>query len=553
MEKRNIEKVVLQTGIILMILVAYCCRLPLVPDKYGTEAGHLRSLIYMCLYTAWGFSVRNRIIHVQVRWYMMSSAALMVFWFFIRNIKYNVIAAEQFPNLTRYLWYLYYVPMLSIPLLSVLVAMLIGRPEKERLNQITIMKFAIPTVLLILLVLGNDLHQLVFTFPENALVWSDYDYGYGFGYYLVVGWIFFLILMTMLQLYRKRRISGKQRLFLLPCIPMLVLIGYLILYFLEMKWIKVAFADMTAVICLMYTLTMEIFIRYGFIQANTHYLELFDAFTAGSQITDEKYNVLLSSKSAKQVEKDILCRTKEGPVMLEDGFRLCGAPIRGGHVVWTEDMSPLLQILDELEEARENLEDSNGILEEENALKAREAHIAEQNRIYNNIQQVTAPQINLLDELIVQTKEAGTDELRIGLLKKMLIIGAYLKRRSNLVFLSDKTTMLEAKELDLAFKESMDNLELYGISCGYRSDLTEPVSAIHIMAMYDFFEKITESSLHCMSVLTVCAGKNKESIFLIINTDSATDLSNVGSESVTVCKDEDGECKLTLYPERGGE
>ena len=135
----------------------------------------------------------------------------------------------------------------------------------------------------------------------------------------------------------------------------------------------------------------------------------------------------------------------------------------------------------------------------------------------------------------------------------MLVIGAYLKRRSNLVFLSDKDSVLEAKELDLSIEESMNNLETFGVTCGFRSELTEPILSMNVIAMYDFFEVITERSLDHMNSILVHAGIKSDSVFLTVDTDSSTDFSDLVSDTVTALQDEDGEWKLTLRLEMGGD
>ena len=239
--------------------------------------------------------------------------------------------------------------------------------------------------------------------------------------------------------------------------------------------------------------------------------------------------------------------------MSEDGIRLSSAPIQGGHVVWTEDMSPLLEVLAELEEVRENLKGTNDILEEENAVKAREAHIMENDRLYNIVQRDTAKQIVLMDRMIKQVERASSADEQIHLLKKMLVIGAYLKRRSNLVFLADKSSMLETKELDLTIGESMDNLEICGVVCGFRSELTGSILSVHLMTMYDFFETVTERSLDCMTTMMVNARKTQESFILTIDTDSSSDLSDLASDTVEAVRDEDDEWRLVLRIERGGD
>ncbi len=549
--KWNKKKICILVAVAALLLVANICRLIGNCGIYKKQAGLIRSFLYIVLFATWGLSAYSRIIQPVTRRYLSEIAFLMVFWFVIRSLKFHIVSSELYPNITRYLWYLYYLAILFIPLLAVFVAISIGKSENYRLSKKATLLY-IPTTVLFLLVITNDLHQLVFTFPKDAVVWTDDKYGYTVVYYFLILWLFFCALTMFTVMYKKRRVSGTKRMILLPCIPLVALVFYLILYFFRIEWLQFIAGDMTAVMCLMYAATLEICIQCGFIQANTHYMELFDASTVGAQITDKEYHVLRSSRAAKDMDTKVLCQTARGPVMLNDGIRLSGAPIRVGHVVWTEDISQLLKVLDELEEVKENLEDSNTILEEEHALKKREAHIMEQDRLYTIIQRDTAHQIRLLDHMIEQVETMAGDEERKQLLRKMLVIGAYLKRRSNLVFLADKSSTLDAKELALTLGESLDNLETCGISCGFQMDLKEPVLSDQMIAMYDFFEKVVERSLDCTYSITVYAGKTDDFLFLHVNTDADTDFSDLASDMVKTERDEDEEWRLTLRLSIGG-
>lgn len=549
--KWNKKKICILVAVAALLLVANICRLIGNCGIYKKQAGLIRSFLYIVLFATWGLSAYSRIIQPVTRRYLSEIAFLMVFWFVIRSLKFHIVSSELYPNITRYLWYLYYLAILFIPLLAVFVAISIGKSENYRLSKKATLLY-IPTTVLFLLVITNDLHQLVFTFPKDAVVWTDDKYGYTVVYYFLILWLFFCALTMFTVMYKKRRVSGTKRMILLPCIPLVALVFYLILYFFRIEWLQFIAGDMTAVMCLMYAATLEICIQCGFIQANTHYMELFDASTVGAQITDKEYHVLRSSRAAKDMDTKVLCQTARGPVMLNDGIRLSGAPIRVGHVVWTEDISQLLKVLDELEEVKENLEDSNTILEEEHALKKREAHIMEQDRLYTIIQRDTAHQIRLLDHMIEQVETVTRDEERKQLLRKMLVIGAYLKRRSNLVFLADKSSTLDAKELALTLGESLDNLETCGISCGFQMDLKEPVLSDQMIAMYDFFEKVVERSLDCTYSITVYAGKTDDFLFLRVNTDADTDFSDLASDMVKTERDEDEEWRLTLRLSIGG-
>ena len=506
-----------------------------------------RSVIYIMLFAAWGISVCRRIIQPQVRRYLTAISALMVFWVTARTLRH--LFAET-PWALRHLWYLYYLPMLFIPLLALFVALSLGKPDNFRLPKWTALLY-IPTAALLLLVLTNDLHQLVFRFPEDAVVWMN-EYRYGIVYFPVVGWMVLCALTALVIMLVKCRVPNSRKVLVLPFVPVVLSVIYGALYIFQLPWLRLIAGDVTVVFCLLIAATLESCIQCGLIQSNTHYRELFDASTVGAQITDPEYHVVLSSRAAQEVNIETLRQTQQAPVMLEGGIRLSGAPIKNGYVIWTEDVSPLIRVLNDLEEAKENLQDNKDILEEEHAVKEREAHIAEQERLYHIIQRDTAKQILLMDEMIEQAENAGSDEERRQILKKMLVIGAYLKRRSNLVFLSDKDSMLEATELELSIGESINNLETFGVTCGFISELTGLILSMNVIAMYDFFEEIAERSLDRMSSILVHAGIKAGFLVFSLDTDSRSDFSDLASDAVTAVQDEDGEWKLTLRLDMGG-
>lgn len=508
----------------------------------------LRAAIYIGLFVAWGISVRSRIIQPQVRRYLTAVSALMIFWMTVRSIRYSL---EEALWVMRHLWYLYYLPMLFIPLLAVFIALSLGKPESFRLPKWTVLLY-IPTAALLLLVLTNDLHQLVFRFPEDAVVWMN-EYRYGIVYFPVVGWMVLCALTALVIMLVKCRVPNSRKVLVLPFVPVVLSVIYGALYIFQLPWLRLIAGDVTVVFCLLIAATLESCIQCGLIQSNTHYNDLLLSCTLRVQLTDPEYQRLLSSRSAEPIPLQIMRQTETGPVRLDGGLRLSGAPVRGGHVLWTEDVSELLEVLEELQDVKDSLEDNNALLRAEYTLKAREAHIAEQDRLYNIIQRETAPRIKLLAELTDAFETMGDEAQRKQILGKMTVIGAYLKRRSNLIFLADKTPLFQEKELHLTFGESMDNLELCGITCGLLSELERPVEARQLMKMYDLFEEIVERSIDTMTTITVWIGPADGALRITINTDSAADLSPLGSDSVSALRDEDGEWQLCMVLRAGGE
>ena len=508
----------------------------------------LRAAIYIGLFVAWGISVRSRIIQPQVRRYLTAVSALMIFWMTVRSIRYSL---EEALWVMRHLWYLYYLPMLFIPLLAVFIALSLGKPESFRLPKWTVLLY-IPTAALLLLVLTNDLHQLVFRFPEDAVVWMN-EYRYGIVYFPVVGWMVLCALTALVIMLVKCRVPNSRKVLVLPFVPVVLSVIYGALYIFQLPWLRLIAGDVTVVFCLLIAATLESCIQCGLIQSNTHYNDLLLSCTLRVQLTDPEYQRLLSSRSAEPIPLQIMRQTETGPVRLDGGLRLSGAPVRGGHVLWTEDVSELLEVLEELQDVKDSLEDNNALLRAEYTLKAREAHIAEQDRLYNIIQRETAPRIKLLAELTDAFETMGDEAQRKQILGKMAVIGAYLNRRSNLIFLADKTPLFQEKELHLTFGESMDNLELCGITCGLLSELEGPVEARQLMKMYDLFEEIVERSIDTMTTITVWIGPADGALRITINTDSAADLSPLGSDSVSALRDEDGEWQLCMVLRAGGE
>ena len=149
--KWNKKKICILVAVAALLLVANICRLIGNCGIYKKQAGLIRSFLYIVLFATWGLSAYSRIIQPVTRRYLSEIAFLMVFWFVIRSLKFHIVSSELYPNITRYLWYLYYLAILFIPLLAVFVAISIGKSENYRLSKKATLLY-IPTTVLFLLV-----------------------------------------------------------------------------------------------------------------------------------------------------------------------------------------------------------------------------------------------------------------------------------------------------------------------------------------------------------------------------------------------------------------
>ena len=276
-----------------LIICAICARIAARYGYYAQPLSTVRAVIYMGLLAAWGISVQTRIIQTQVRRYLLAIAGLMLLWLTLRTVKYNTynITAECF------LWYGCYLPMLFIPVLAVLVALSLGKPENYRLPKRTHFLY-LPSVLLFLLVLTNDLHQLVFLFPNGVL--SDDDYRYGAGCYVVLAWMVLCAAASLVLILTKCRIPQSRRYLWLPVVPFVLALMYCGAYIKGIYWVWLLAGDLTVSMRLIFTAIFESCIQCGLIQSNTHYAELFHASTIGALITDRDFSVACAAETAKQ-------------------------------------------------------------------------------------------------------------------------------------------------------------------------------------------------------------------------------------------------------------
>ena len=100
--------------------------------QYLTKSGALpqnalllRGAIHICLLTAWGISIRTRIIQTQVRRYLLAIIVMMALWMLLKIIKHSIDSMD----IKRRLWYWYYFPMLFIPVVALFVSMSLGKAE----------------------------------------------------------------------------------------------------------------------------------------------------------------------------------------------------------------------------------------------------------------------------------------------------------------------------------------------------------------------------------------------------------------------------------------
>ena len=497
MSKATKKSLLYALGVLALIAFAMWLRYASRHNFHSPVVNHLRSGIYVFLFSAWCYSLWIRIVQTQVRHYLLAISVLIVLWILLRSIKFSIENTDA----ERWLWYFYYFPMLFIPLLSVFVSRSLGKGEDFRLLRWTKLLY-FPTLLLLLLVLTNDLHQQVFSFPSGVL--SDRVYRYESGYFFVLGWEALCAGFAFLSMVKNCRIPCSRRIRWLPLVPLALSLAYAYAYVKKVHWVWVLAGDMTVSQCLIFASILECCIQCGLIQSNLGYDELFEATSLPVQITDRAFRSQYVSVAMQgALPQSELRQMQQDTVHLGDDTLLKRHKLRRGWVFWKEDISALNQIRKELELTRDELRDTGDVLAAENAQRARWLKLTEENRLYDMMEAQTARQIAMLRDLLAELQKTEDSGRARHLLGQVIIIGTYIKRRSNLIFVGVQRGAISVQELRLCLNESSENISVYGADCKAIVKGEGQLTVEQATQVYDLFEAVVETELESLRALLI--------------------------------------------------
>ena len=486
-------------ALIVLPLIAFAASL-----QYLTQNGTLpqnalllRGAVHVCLLTMWGISVHTRIIQTQVRRYMLAITEMMAFWIFLKVIKHSIYSID----IKRFLWYLYYIPMLFIPVIALFVGMSLGKAENYRLPIWTKLLYA-PSAILVLLVLTNDLHQLVFSFPSGIM--TDLYYQYETGYYIALGWIILCALVAFIIMLIKCRLPHSRLLHCLPLIPLFLSLLYTISYIRGLRYVLLLAGDMTVTHCLLIFAALEGCIQCGLIQSNMGYNALFEATMLPVQITNADFSLrYISAAMREPIPQDALRQMDADTVALDDDTLLKRHPLHSGWVFWEEDISELNRLREALELTHDELHNTGNILAAENAQREKHLRLSEENRLYDMMEVQTSRQISMLRDRLTAIQRAADENEARTLLGQTIVIGTYIKRRNNLIFVGAQRGVISTQELRLCFNESIESLTLYGVECRALIDGESLLAMEQATQIYDLFEAVVEAGLESLESLLI--------------------------------------------------
>lgn len=526
--KRNTRQLISLIVVFALIAAAYSCRMLAKFDIGGVYVNYIRAALYLLLFSLWGYSLDRRIIQPQTLHCLRLTAALMLVWLVLRTLKYEIVTD---PTVARYIWYLYYLPMLFIPLLGVYIVLFLGKPQEIRLNVRTGCLAIVPAVLF-LSVITNDLHQQVFAFSGGVPGGQDNSsFSHRPLYFACLVWMVACMVFSLVRLLNKSRIPGSGKKNLAPFVTGCITVLYGVLYLSGLPAVRWWFGDMNVMFCLLFAAIYESCIHCRMIQSNTGYVELFEATTLAACIADSSGNIVLRSHAACE---DIACPEEGTQVFRPDGIRISSAPISGGYAVWQDNVRPLTELRAKLSGNKAIIKNNKEKLQEAYFIQKKLYELTEKNRIYDELEARYGKQINRIGQLLKQCEDTGPAEVQ-NLLKRILLLGTYIKRGANLYFLGMEYELLPQQELRLTVDEAVRVMTVCGTECSVVYRTTKPMRSTEVMRLFDLLKTVAEMTINGLQSLFISVSDSE----MDLSVECTADLSFIASSDITVRR-EDG-------------
>ena len=477
-------------------------------------------VIIFCLYTTiiflWLRNMNNRVLRASVVRRFKTIGILLIFYLAFRTLKYEILLES--PLAVRYIRYFYYVFPIVLIQLVFLTSLFVGKSERENISDFWKLLW-VPTGVLVILILTNDIHGLVFSLDASSRGLNQYGPVFYFGI-IYIGILSLLTLFfTMIPYITRGPIS-----IIVPSISILLIWAlYTFLYMLgwqPFEYFKMIFKSAEFNI-LMVILFIESLVFKRLIPSNRGYESFLKMSSLNIGIMDLNENIIFTPKNYPNIEPVLINKAYKKPVLLNENTLLESASIKGGKSFWFVDLTDFNKLKKKLMQLNEEMLSENELLKANNKLKKNMVKVEEQKEIREHIQLKLEPQFEKLKYIM---KNLPEDEVEFEkTLKYACILDVYIKRYANLFLLTKNKKNLDLSELRLAFSESLDYLELSQVRTDLDWRINRSFDAKICLKLYEIFQNILETyQPHMSSISLIFADKRRRPELKIKVTSSKT-------------------------------
>ena len=435
-------------------------------------------LIALMILIPWSIFMIIRINDNTLKKGLIICVTLLITWLIFRYFK----SSTSSTTLLRYIWYFNYVPLTICPA-SWLIMNIYLHYKGKFSKIITIIIWSV-SILLSLLVLTNDLHNLAFIFKNGP---ADFDNrSFGIIFYIICGLEFLFITLGTFLLIKKNYKSTKLSTLLGPVIVSLLIVIYIALDFTSLQLISEL--DYNLVITILAFLLIETSLRAGLIQNCGKYVSLFNNLTIEASITDLNNEHIYSTK---EYNRDIILNQDEIVVSDSKYRRL---KMDNGYLVYKDDLKEINKLRNELNEITKELKRNNEALKNKENYTKDYYKLLNESNILNELDQELKIRKNEIDLLVNQIDE-NTDKAIIKMkLARIKVLVSYIKQRYNLYINSKLNEYMEMQNIALSIRLISTDVKNLGINSGLLCNSMEMIPSELCVIILDCFFFLLENA-----------------------------------------------------------
>lgn len=278
---------------------------PVWPYPHEDPLGTMGVMVLMVpALTAWGVSIYKRCEDALVRRRYLQIDVLIILWLIDALVKYAAVS----DRVVAITWYLYYVPLVFVPLLQLFAALHITTLERRGWVHGVERALVAAGVVLCLLVLTNDVHHLAFAFDPRDPNW-DVNYSYGPVYLAVFVWCVALLLSYFIVTVVHAR-RGLLRAIAFVIVVSAIVVLYCLAYLF--RW----WAAFNSNFCLSFTVIVVVISETSFDLGLVPFYvgtdRLLRSLPLDIKVLDEENNVGFRSNVASQLDPAVLRHLSKG-------------------------------------------------------------------------------------------------------------------------------------------------------------------------------------------------------------------------------------------------
>ena len=379
-------------------------------------------------------------------------------------LKYNIYA----PYLNRFLWYCYYIFFMGLPLVLLSLSIFVDKHFRRSAYFEKMLPFYISYPILVFLVLTNDIHNLIFkiTSPDSP----DYTYTHNWGFYIIFAYSIIIFLIALLTLIYKSRKSPKRFYVIWPIILAVLFISFLVAHLIGAPIVKDL--HLTRAFTVFTMLFIQTLIYSGLVPSNTHYKDLFTYIGKDVKLIDTNNNTFLYTavNTRENINSnDIITHTNK---------------IHGGSIVWTEDISVLNVLHNQIEQSVNMIEKANKILINKKNQQELVITAKIKNDLLDSLEKDMAKEsLELKHEL----SELENSEDKFEKLSYITFLLCHIKRKCNMFFLFAQNNNISSTDLLVYIDELSEFSKSDKLKSVVRCSIIEEIEIHKAILIYDFY------------------------------------------------------------------